>query len=65
MIDAETGRFALSVDLSIKLIFVKYWLEGINSEDNQIIRIVYEGMRRGTSCAKCDNLAMKVKTIFE
>ena len=36
----------------------------INSEDNQLIRIVYEGMRRGTSCAKCDNWAMKVKTIL-
>ena len=25
-----------------------------------VIRIAYEGMRRDTSCAKCDNWAMKV-----
>ena len=43
---------------------MKYWLKVINSGDNQLIRIVYEGMRRDTSCAKCDNWAMKVKTIF-
>ena len=49
----------------VKLIIVKYWLKVINSGDNQLISIDYERMRRDTSCAKCDNLAMKVKTIFE
>ena len=62
MIYAETGSFALSV--SVKLSIVKYWLKVINSGDNQLIRIAYEGMRRDTSCAKCDNWAMKVKTIL-
>ena len=28
------------------------------------MRIAYEGMRRDTSCAKCDNWAMKGKTIL-
>ena len=62
MIYAETGRFALSV--SVKLSIVKYWLKVINSGDHQLISIVYEGMRQDTSCAKCDNWAMKVKTIL-
>ena len=62
MIYAETGRFALSV--SVKLSIVNYWLKVINSGDNQLIRIVYEDMRRGISCAKSDNWAMKVKTIL-
>ena len=62
MIYAETGSFALSV--SVKLSIVKYWLKVINSGDNQLIRIAYEGMRRDTSCAKCDNWALKVKTIL-
>ena len=62
MIYAETGSFALSV--SVKLSIVKYWLKVINSGDNQLIRIAYEGMRRDTSCTKCDNWAMKVKTIL-
>ena len=62
MIYAETGSFALSV--SVKLSIVKYWLKVINSGDNQLIRIAYEDMRRDTSCAKCDNWAMKVKTIL-
>ena len=54
MIYAETGSFALSV--SVKLSIVKYWLKVRNSGDNQLIdlRIAYEGMRRDTSCAKCD-----------
>ena len=59
---AETGRFALSV--SVKLSIVKYWLKVINSGDNQLIRIVYEGIRRDTTCARCDNRAMKVETIL-
>ena len=50
--------------LSIKLSIVKHWLKVINSGDNQLIHIVYEGMRRDTSCAKCDNWAMKFKTIL-
>ena len=62
MFYAETGRFALSV--SVKLSIVKYWLKDINSGDNQLIRIVYEGMRRDTSCAKCDYWAVEVKTIL-
>ena len=55
-------RFALSV--YVKLSIVKYRLKVINSGDNQLIRFVYEGMRRDTSCAKCDNWAMKVKRIL-
>ena len=62
MIYAETGRFALSV--SVKLSIVRYWLKVINSGNNQLIRIVYEGMRQETTCAKCDNWAIKVKTIL-
>ena len=62
MIYAEIGRFALSV--SVKLSIVKYWLKVINCGDNQLARIVHEGMRRDTLCAKCDNWAMKVKTIL-
>ena len=62
MIYAETGSFALSV--SVKLSIVKYWLKVINSGDNQLIRIAYEDMRRDTLCVKCDNWAMKVKTIL-
>ena len=62
MIYSETGSFALSV--SVKLSIVKYWLKVINSGDNQLIRIVYEGMHRDTSCAKYGNWAMKVKTIL-
>ena len=62
MIFEGTGRFALSV--FVKLGIVKYLLKVINSGDNQLIRIVYEGMRRDTSWAKCDNWTMKVKTIL-
>ena len=62
IIYAETGRFALSV--SVKLGIVKYSLKLINSGDNQLISIVYERMRQGTPCAKCDNWAMNVKTIL-
>ena len=44
---AETGSLILSV--SANLYIVKYWLKVINSRDNQLIRIGYEGMRRDTS----------------
>ena len=44
--------------------YLLYWLKAINSGDSQLIRIAYEGMRRDTSCEKCDNWAMKVKTIL-
>ena len=44
---AETGSLILSE--SANLYIVKYWLKVINSRDNQLIRIVYEGMRRDTS----------------
>ena len=54
MIYAKTGSFVLSV--SVKLSIVEYWLKVINSGDNPLIRIAYEGMRRDTACAKCDNV---------
>ena len=50
--------------VSVKLSSVKYWLKVTNSGDNQLISIVYEGMRRDASCAKCNNWAMKVKTLL-
>ena len=54
--------FCLS--LSVKLNIVKYLFKVIKSGDNQLITIVYDGLRRDTSCTKCDNWAMKVKTIL-
>ena len=48
IIYAETGRFAPSV--SVKLSIVKNWLKVINSGDNQLISIVYGGVRQDTSC---------------
>ena len=47
MIYAETGSLILSVSANLNI--VKCWLKVINSGDNQLIRIVYEGMRRDTS----------------
>ena len=47
MIYAETGSLILTVSANLNI--VKYWLKVINSGDNQLIRIVYEGMRRDTS----------------
>ena len=61
MFYAENGRFALSV--SVKLSMVKYSLKVINSGNNQLISIVYEGMRQDTYIQKY-TWAMKVKTIL-
>ena len=60
----ELGKFPLIIERKLRII--KYWLKIVNSDDNNLTKIVYKNLLLdATSQTECENWVSLVKYLLE